>query len=428
MKTKQSDNFMPTLRMTGMTPMRPGLLQRAAVNSAAPAHAVPSVVHDVLRAPGQPLDAATRVFMEPRFGHDFSSVRVHTDDRAAESARAVNALAYTVGRNVVFDAGQYQPRTSPGQRLLAHELTHVLQQQGNQERPVRIGEPDDALEREARRHSERATYGSPPASGTPFQVSDAPPTLQRTLMGGIVGGLLGAAGGIALGALVGGAIGAVIGGVVGAIGGAVLGDMSGTRSRHLTNPEVQMAREIFQESIDYKAITITRDSLASLGAPRTLGNTIHLKSDWGLFQGDTLELSPQGQETLIHEMTHVWQYQNGGLAYIPESLIAQLRAKLVSGSRDAAYDWRASHDAGLPWERWNPEQQAAAVEDYNRLLRLTRSGGATAEDYRTMAILLPYIERVRHREGAPGSKARPAASGSAPADTGSAPAGAGGTT
>src|SRR5205085_6372561 len=89
---------------------------------------VPPIVHDVLRSPGQPLDTGTRAFMEPRFGHDFSQVRVHTDTQAAESARAVNALAYTVGRDVVFGAGQHSPETSGGKRLLAHELTHVVQQ------------------------------------------------------------------------------------------------------------------------------------------------------------------------------------------------------------------------------------------------------------------------------------------------------------
>lgn len=81
-----------------------------------------------LKGGGQPLDPATRAFMEPRFGHDFSQVRVHTDTRAAESARAVNALAYTVGRDVVFGAGQYVPGSTRGERLLAHELTHVVQQ------------------------------------------------------------------------------------------------------------------------------------------------------------------------------------------------------------------------------------------------------------------------------------------------------------
>ncbi len=87
----------------------------------------PPIVHDVLRSPGQPLDLKTRAFFEPRFGHDFGNVRVHTDEKAAASARAVNALAYAVGPNVVFAAGQYAPRTDPGQHLLAHELAHVCQ-------------------------------------------------------------------------------------------------------------------------------------------------------------------------------------------------------------------------------------------------------------------------------------------------------------
>jgi len=77
---------------------------------------------------GQPLDPATREFFSARFGHDFANVRVHADAEAAESARAVNALAYTVGRDVVFGAGQYAPGTQTGQQLLAHELTHVVQQ------------------------------------------------------------------------------------------------------------------------------------------------------------------------------------------------------------------------------------------------------------------------------------------------------------
>src|SRR5947209_7957462 len=78
---------------------------------------------------GQPLDESTRSFMEPRFGHDFSRVRVHADGRAAESAQSVNALAYTVGQDVVFGGGQYEPETMEGKKLLAHELTHVVQQE-----------------------------------------------------------------------------------------------------------------------------------------------------------------------------------------------------------------------------------------------------------------------------------------------------------
>jgi len=106
---------------------REGTLQRAAVNAAS-MHDVPPIVHEVLNSPGQALDRETQSFMEPRFGHDFSGVRVHTDERAAESARSVNALAYTVGRDIVLGAGQYAPTTMAGRRLLAHELAHTIQQ------------------------------------------------------------------------------------------------------------------------------------------------------------------------------------------------------------------------------------------------------------------------------------------------------------
>lgn len=97
----------------------------------------PPLIHEVLRSPGQPLDAKTRAFMEPRFGHDFSKVRIHTDRRSAESAQAINALAYTVGQRIVFGAGQYNPETSVGQHLLAHELTHTVQQNNSQLRRQR---------------------------------------------------------------------------------------------------------------------------------------------------------------------------------------------------------------------------------------------------------------------------------------------------
>ena len=92
----------------------------------------PSNVDEVSGSSGRSLDAATRAFMEPRFGYDFSKVRIHTNDGAAESAQAVNALAYTVGNNIFFRVGQYAPSSSDGQELLAHELAHVVQQDGGQ--------------------------------------------------------------------------------------------------------------------------------------------------------------------------------------------------------------------------------------------------------------------------------------------------------
>src|SRR5262249_25664060 len=150
-------------------------LQRRTTGPAA-GQAAPPIVHEVLRAPGQPLDAPTRAFMEPRFGHDFSAVRVHADARAAESTLAVGALAYPVGRDVVFGAGHYQPRSSEGQRLLAHELTHVLQQQHTAEHSMQasltVGQAEDEAEREADQVASNVISGTGDA---PKQVVAAPP-------------------------------------------------------------------------------------------------------------------------------------------------------------------------------------------------------------------------------------------------------------
>ena len=89
---------------------------------------VPSVVNEVLSSPGQPLDASTRAFMEPRFGRDFEEVRIHTGTKATELAKAVAAMAYTVGQDIIFAAGQYNPTSHEGRHLLAHELAHTIQQ------------------------------------------------------------------------------------------------------------------------------------------------------------------------------------------------------------------------------------------------------------------------------------------------------------
>lgn len=132
------------------------MLQRAAVSPAP--ETVPPIVHEVLRSAGQPLGASTRAFMEPRFGHDFSRVRVHTDANSARSAREVNALAYTVGDDIVFDHGRYDPETTEGKSLLTHELTHSLQQKNMNWSPgdrLRIGPEGTALEHEAENEASR---------------------------------------------------------------------------------------------------------------------------------------------------------------------------------------------------------------------------------------------------------------------------------
>jgi hypothetical protein len=102
--------------------MKPAAASRAQTGEA------PSIVQNELQSPGRPLDAISRAYFEPRFGQDFSGVRVHTDGRAAESAASIGASAYTAGANIAFAAGRYEPAAASGRRLLAHELTHVVQQ------------------------------------------------------------------------------------------------------------------------------------------------------------------------------------------------------------------------------------------------------------------------------------------------------------
>jgi hypothetical protein len=89
-------------------------------------------VYKAIGSAGRPLDASARTYFEPRFGHDFSRVRVHSDSVADEAAVAIDARAYAVGSHLVFAAGQYAPHTQEGKQLLAHELTHVVQQSGGE--------------------------------------------------------------------------------------------------------------------------------------------------------------------------------------------------------------------------------------------------------------------------------------------------------
>lgn len=125
-------------------------------------YTAPPSVDSVLTSSGRPLEPALRQDMGLRFGHDFSRVRVHTGNAAEQSARDVNAYAYTVGNNIVFGVGQYSPGTHEGQRLLAHELAHVVQQDcipDNPSRSLIVGSSDDPFEREADSAADAALRG-----------------------------------------------------------------------------------------------------------------------------------------------------------------------------------------------------------------------------------------------------------------------------
>jgi len=138
-------------------------LQRSAGNAATAELVQRSPVLDVLGSGGgAPLDPDTRADMEGRLGHDFGDVRVHTDGRAHDSAVAVNAHAYTVGRDIVFQRSAYDPASDAGRRTLAHELTHVVQQRSGpvEGTPtgdgVAVSDPADRFEREAEATAARA--------------------------------------------------------------------------------------------------------------------------------------------------------------------------------------------------------------------------------------------------------------------------------
>jgi hypothetical protein len=140
----------------------------------------PHIVYEALSSAGSALDPATRTTMEGRFQHDFSRVRVHADATAARSADAVGARAYTVGHDVVFGDGQYAPTTARGQRLLAHELTHALQQRdAPRSGDITLEESRSDREREADDFASRVdrgeTVGTPAAAPVTLAREDKPP-------------------------------------------------------------------------------------------------------------------------------------------------------------------------------------------------------------------------------------------------------------
>lgn len=132
-----------------------------------------SPIHAVVGSAGRPLDPDVRADMEGRLGHDFTDVRIHTDQEAQDSARSVNARAYTVGHDIAFQRDAYQPSSEDGRRTLAHELTHVIQQRAGAvdgtpaPGGIRISDPSDRYEQEAAAAAERVISNRTPAAENP---------------------------------------------------------------------------------------------------------------------------------------------------------------------------------------------------------------------------------------------------------------------
>jgi uncharacterized protein DUF4157 len=400
-------------------------------------HDAPPVVQQALSSGGQSLDAGTQEMMGTRFGQDFSHVRVHTDGQASESAQAINARAYTIGSDVVFGEGQYRPETGEGQRLLAHELTHVVQQsESGQER------------------------GSPVVAQR----------VQRRVQGSFFGDLW--EGVKSVGRAIGGAavtVGKAVGTAASAVGGAIVEGVKwvGERAHDVLNWATSLISELparlfrfgkaivdglvgvatfipeaisalrsggisgFASWLWEKAksggawlLTLVDRILDLVGGPEIVEFVLHLLSFatpltaeqtaagqlvlgkkairwnqvrvaqggiwWLIFwlNGNravttfhTINL-PSGTDlpTVVHELTHVYQYERAGSIYIGQAIHAQATEGYEYG------DLEAKRKAGKHYRDFNREQQAQIAEDYFK--RLTQASEPTTE-------FDPYIAELR---------------------------------
>ncbi len=247
----------------------------------------PPSVHEVLRTGGSPLPAPVRRDMEARLGHSFADVRIHTDQRAGESARAVSAHAFTVGQHVVFGRGEFDPTGERGQQTLAHELVHTIQQRGSTsaapDASLRVSTPQDPAEHEAQAV---ATSSRPATSvtdgGAPAGVSRLP-----------------------------------------------FGISLPSGARFLTTGERATASGVYGASIDFTSVIIT-DATGGGGRPFTTVLPL------GLIAMNMGSAAPPPVSTglLIHELAHVWQSQHhaNSTAFMGNSLASQAGAAAAGGS------------------------------------------------------------------------------------------------
>ncbi len=296
-----------------------------------PARAAPVPAQEILGRPGRPVDPAARSEAEGKLGHDFSHVRVHTDAAAATSAAAIDAVAYTVGRDVVFGSGYYQPGTPACRRLLFHELTHVVQQGGATTGPrPALDDPHGAYEQQA----EAVAGGNAPASAISPGTAAGLVQRQHRAPGPVS-----------------------VRSPVAEEAAAQFSDVAaGLSGRALTSAERAIGAGVFGASIDFARVRLIPTDVLEY---RTVGNNIRVPRDFTV-------ADEQMAQTLIHELTHVWQYQHGGTSYISHSLQTQI-AGALRGNRNFAYDYALK--PGLSFFDFTPEQQGLIVENYFSMKR-----------------------------------------------------------
>lgn len=268
--------------------------------------------------------------MESRFGFDFSSVKIHAGERAAQSVHLVDALAYTAGNDIVFREGYYQPETLEGRRLLAHELTHVVQQ-GFRSKLIQDSKKMKHS-RYIRASNSKTGYG-PDHSVEDMLAKESDITLQREAHGTPAVSIRSP----------------VFEEFVTQVSTLLPG-------RPLMPSEEQLTRTIFVSSIDYSRVRLIHSDILEY---RTVGNTIRVPKNFTISD-------PEMAQTLIHEITHVWQYQHGGTSYIFISITTQIAAG-IRGSRNLGYDYQIT--PGVSFFDFRPEQQGLLVENYYAMLR-----------------------------------------------------------
>jgi len=334
---------------------------------------------------GQPLPEYLRRDFEPRLGFDFSRVRVHADSVAATSAAALDAHAYTMGSDILFAAGRYAPTTWDGKKLLAHELTHVVQQRqaSTIAHGLGGGRPLDHATRDyfeprfgvdfckVRIHD--ATQGQQAAepNARAFTIGQniafaehspgteegrrlivhelqpqSTPVVQRQAHGTLSPVSIRSP-----------AFEEAVTQI-----SSVEADLHG---RPLGSEELALARSVFRESLDYSRVRLIPTPVLEF---RTVGNTIRIPQNFSLG-------TAWHAETLIHELTHVWQYQHAGTSYISISLASQIIGTMRTGTRNAAYEYELRADASF--FDFLPEQQGLIVENY---FAMQRDQAASAKD------------------------------------------------
>lgn len=369
---------------------------------------------------GKPLDHATREVMEARFGVDFGTVRIHTSASAHAAAETLHARAFTVGEHIGFGAGEYRPNTVAGRRLLAHELAHVVQQRTGATPMIQRD-----LKAYNRPRTEVIPTGGYSGSTTYVNVSAEAPGLRAALQHLIAAGrirVVDAPDGSASWFGVEDHHNVQLGEIQAALAAAGYRDpdrlaaaifdkhrvhlfseqtmtttglffsrtvdlgqrIENQTNRVMTQWEIREARRVFGDAIDYSVVTVSEGSLEAHigtigGYARVVGNTMYFPPG-----------TSSNMALMIHELTHVWQYQTIGWQYAPLAILVHASPwsegyNYSEPGKTPAQSLIDARARGKRLQDYNMEQQGDIVRDY--YIRLRNGDDTSAWD--------PFIADIR---------------------------------